>query len=286
MDASLHKSAFHRISSTPPDLIVHDDLSDEDSSCWSSSPPPLPPTPSPACADCGSSTCFGTACKAGVLASIRKHVALARQGRLSRPRLYRPQKRRVTQITVPPRSSTTHQQQPKQQQHVAKQQLLPPLLSSSPPATAPITQQGRPCRAKAPCQACREPADSCMRKAYNWPFPTSDLHFDKGRPYVYLCNKCGLRYNKSGGCVCRHCRWVLCKEEKRKAVQHIAYMRRTRGHVEPEDPIIDFVCSPKYWVCGHPWKVGWISEKDDDDNTTAMDDTTSPPHSSATTTQQ
>lgn len=187
MDASLHKSAFHRISSssTPPDLIVHDDMSDEDSSCWSSSPPPLPPT----CTDCGSSTCFGSACKAGVLASIRKHVALARQGRLSRPRLYHPQKRRVTQITVPPRLTHQQQQKPKQQQqHVAtQQQLLAPLL---PPTS--ITQ-GRPCRAKAPCQACREPADSCMRKAYNWPFPTSDLHFDKGRPYVYLCNKCGLR---------------------------------------------------------------------------------------------
>ena len=52
-------------------------------------------------------------------------------------------------------------------------------------------------------------------------------------------------------------------------------MRRTRGHVEPEDPIIDFVCSPKYWICGHPWKVGWISEKDDDDNT-ILDDNASP----------
>lgn len=48
-------------------------------------------------------------------------------------------------------------------------------------------------------------------------------------------------------------------------------MRRTRGYVGPEDPIIDFVCSPKYWPCGKPWRVGWISEKDEDD--TIMEDT-------------
>lgn len=53
---------------------------------------------------------------------------------------------------------------------------------------------GRPSRVKGPCQACRESSDGCMRKAFNWPFPTSSSYNDKGKPFVYLCNKCGLRY--------------------------------------------------------------------------------------------
>lgn len=76
------------------------------------------------------------------------------------------------------------------------------------------------------------------------------------------------RYNKSGGCVCRHCRWVFCKEEKRKAMLHIAYMRRLRpdGRVDPNEDIADFVCSPKYWACGRPWKVGWVLRDEVDDD--------------------
>lgn len=68
------------------------------------------------------------------------------------------------------------------------------------------------------------------------------------------------RYNKSGGCVCRHCRWVFCKEEKRKALQHINVMRMKRpdGYVDPEEEIENFLCSPKYWTCGRKWKVGWV----------------------------
>lgn len=109
-----------------------------------------------------------------------------------------------------------------------------------------------------------------MRKAFNWPFPTSSVYNDKGRKFVYLCNKCGLRYNKSGGCVCRNCRWVFCKEEKRKAMQHIEQMIRSRpdGHVDPDEDIEGFVCTPKYWSCGKPWKVGWVlqnnAEEDED----------------------
>jgi hypothetical protein len=53
---------------------------------------------------------------------------------------------------------------------------------------------GRPSRVKGPCQACHETSDGCMRKAFNWPFPTSTIFNDKGKPFVYLCNKCGLRY--------------------------------------------------------------------------------------------
>lgn len=52
---------------------------------------------------------------------------------------------------------------------------------------------GRPSRVKGPCQACHETSDGCMRKAFNWPFPTSAIFNDKGKPFVYLCNKCGLR---------------------------------------------------------------------------------------------
>ncbi|KAI8056538.1 uncharacterized protein B0P05DRAFT_560082 [Gilbertella persicaria] len=130
---------------------------------------------------------------------------------------------------------------------------------------------GRPTRVKGPCQACQEASDGCMRKAFNWPFSTNQTFSDKGKPFVYLCNKCGLRYNKSNGCVCRHCRWVFCKEEKRKALQHIEAMRRSRpdGRVDPNENIENFVCSPKYWTCGKPWKVGWVlnslNEDDDED---------------------
>jgi hypothetical protein len=52
---------------------------------------------------------------------------------------------------------------------------------------------GRPSRVKGPCQACHETSDGCMRKAFNWPFSTSSIFNDKGKPFVYLCNKCGLR---------------------------------------------------------------------------------------------
>lgn len=52
---------------------------------------------------------------------------------------------------------------------------------------------GRPSRVKGPCQACHETSDGCMRKAFNWPFPTSTIFNDKGKAFVYLCNKCGLR---------------------------------------------------------------------------------------------
>ncbi|KAI9269622.1 hypothetical protein EDC94DRAFT_645886 [Helicostylum pulchrum] len=135
---------------------------------------------------------------------------------------------------------------------------------------------GRPSRVKGPCQACHETSDGCMRKAFNWPFPTSTIFNDKGKPFVYLCNKCGLRYNKSGGCVCRHCRWVLCKEEKRKAMQLIDQMRRSRpdGKVDPDEDIENFACSPKYWSCGRSWKVGWVlhSQHDDADEDEEMMD--------------
>ncbi|KAI7865095.1 hypothetical protein BDF14DRAFT_1744473 [Spinellus fusiger] len=124
----------------------------------------------------------------------------------------------------------------------------------------PTHSSGRPSRVKGPCQACQETSDGCMRKAFDWPFSTPSIFNDKGRSFVYLCNKCGLRYNKSGGSVCRSCRWVFCKEEKRKAMKHIDQMRKSRadGQVDPNEDIEHFVCTPKYWTCGQPWKVGWV----------------------------
>ncbi|CAO3640340.1 unnamed protein product [Cunninghamella blakesleeana] len=165
---------------------------------------------------------------------------------------------------------------------VIKQRGRKPLSASSNNNTTPPvrhTSSGRPSRVKGPCQACQETADGCMRKAFDWPFPTNQTFNDKGKPFVYLCNKCGLRFNKSGGCVCRHCRWVFCKEEKRKAMQYIEQMRRNRpdGYVDPEEEIENFVCTPKYWSCGRRWKVGWVlnsgngrhDSSDDDDADTS-----------------
>jgi hypothetical protein len=59
--------------------------------------------------------------------------------------------------------------------------------------TSSYATSGRPSRIKGPCQACQEASDGCMRKAFNWPFPASQVFNDKGKPFVYLCNKCGLR---------------------------------------------------------------------------------------------
>lgn len=175
---------------------------------------------------------------------------------------------------------------------VIKQRGRKPLSASSNNnnnnTTAPVrhASSGRPSRVKGPCQACQETADGCMRKAFDWPFPTNQAFNDKGKPFVYLCNKCGLRFNKSGGCVCRHCRWVFCKEEKRKAMQYIEQMRRNRpdGYVDPEEEIENFVCTPKYWSCGRRWKVGWVlnsgngrhDSSDDDDADTSSSYPTSP----------
>lgn len=82
---------------------------------------------------------------------------------------------------------------------VIKQRGRKPLSASSNNnnnnTTAPVrhASSGRPSRVKGPCQACQETADGCMRKAFDWPFPTNQAFNDKGKPFVYLCNKCGLR---------------------------------------------------------------------------------------------
>lgn len=56
-------------------------------------------------------------------------------------------------------------------------------------------------------------------------------------------------------------------------MQLIEQMIRSRpdGRVDPDEDIENFVCSPKYWTCGKPWKVGWVlqnnhhSSEDDED---------------------
>jgi hypothetical protein len=81
---------------------------------------------------------------------------------------------------------------------------------------------------------------------------------------------------------------VLCKEEKRKAMQLIDQMRRSRpdGRIDLDEDIENFSCSPKYWSCGRPWKVGWVlnSQHDDadDEEDSIMLDQRSPSLSEAT----
>lgn len=98
-----------------------------------------------------------------------------------------------------------------------------------------------------------------------WP-EVKDLNVFFGRRFswivvhllIHLLTHC--RYNKSNGCVCRNCKWVLCKEDKRKAMHFIDAMRAKRpdGYLDPEEEIEGFLCPPKYWKCNQPWKVGWV----------------------------
>ncbi|KAI7894605.1 uncharacterized protein EV154DRAFT_498301 [Mucor mucedo] len=231
----------------------------------------------------------------GVLWSLRQRVSMARRkdkNRLSAPLPNRRVRAMRIQIPRPQWSNPIYDDlvspTPQSQSPLAAPESPQSLPVKIIPVIIPLTQEkevsvtkpqkvrknshatsGRPSRVKGPCQACHETSDGCMRKAFHWPFPTSTIFNDKGKPFVYLCNKCGLRYNKSGGCVCRHCRWVLCKEEKRKAMQLIDQMRRSRpdGRIDPDEDIQNFSCSPKYWSCGRPWKVGWVlhSQHDDED---------------------
>lgn len=66
-------------------------------------------------------------------------------------------------------------------------------LETDKPVSSPLTSSHRS-KSKGPCQACQEVSDGCMRKGFNWPFEASLIYYDKGKPFVYLCNKCGLRY--------------------------------------------------------------------------------------------
>ncbi|KAF7721015.1 hypothetical protein EC973_005554 [Apophysomyces ossiformis] len=230
-----------------------------------------------ACPDCGNSAAnCGMVCKVicgeSLLSALRRRVALARTSQVVRRGMVMRRKQPApTQIEIPrptrkrrtaEKTDQTWLAQPEEEDDEEEEEEEE---EEDEPQTKKVRRtahhhSGRPARVKGPCQACQEASDGCMRKAFDWPFPASAIFKDKGKPFVYLCNKCGLRYNKSGGCVCRHCRWVFCKEEKRKAMQHIEQMRRSRpdGYLDPNEDIEGFVCSPKYWSCGQSWKVGWV----------------------------
>lgn len=103
----------------------------------------------------------------------------------------------IEKFTCQPPQNQQTRKRPSQQQHndessakrTKKSVNESTTYHHSPPAVA-----GRPSRVKGPCQACNEASDGCMRKAFNWPFPANQVFNDKGKPFVYLCNKCGLRY--------------------------------------------------------------------------------------------
>ncbi|CAO3680997.1 unnamed protein product [Rhizopus microsporus] len=154
-----------------------------------------------------------------LLSSIRKQ---SNQHRISHRPYSKKKLGHVATMIEIPRSIIAYDPSPKSQEKSIENNIQPKsakrrvVQQQFPIQYLPPPSSGRPCRIKGPCQACQETVDGCMRKAFDWPFETSQTFFDKGKPYVYLCNKCGLRYNKSNGCVCRHCRWVFCKEEKEK----------------------------------------------------------------------
>jgi predicted RNA-binding Zn-ribbon protein involved in translation (DUF1610 family) len=94
----------------------------------------------------------------------------------------------ATTAAIVPGWSNYHQEQ--EEDHQVKRVKKSP---NTPRRRSSTHASGRPSRVKGPCQACQEPSDGCMRKAFNWPFPSNQVFSDKGKPFVYLCNKCGLR---------------------------------------------------------------------------------------------
>lgn len=115
--------------------------------------------------------------QSSLLSTIRKRVARARQI----PQLNQQERRRPSFIQIP-------------NKHRDESLIKFKKASQIPKAiTKTSSFVGRPTRVKGPCQACHEASDNCMRKAFDWPFSTCQVFYDKKRPYVYLCNKCGLR---------------------------------------------------------------------------------------------
>ncbi|RUP04050.1 hypothetical protein BC936DRAFT_140563 [Jimgerdemannia flammicorona] len=125
----------------------------------------------------------------------------------------------------------------------------------------------RAAKNRGPCTACKETKDTCIRKGYDWPFEEEEgmvMTDSNGKKYVCLCNKCGLRWQKSHGSICHSCNWILFKEERKKALTCIERMRRSRPEgveIRDDDEIEGFNCNPKHWKCGRPWKVGWVKNE-------------------------
>jgi hypothetical protein len=160
----------------------------------------------------------------GVLWSLRQRVSMARHQKHNKNRLSapRPERRvRAMRIQIPrpqwSRDNTLYDDPVSPVNNDWKKPIVvvseqtwqkplivkPPIMPSEQSRKAAVPRRknsshhassGRPSRVKGPCQACHETSDGCMRKAFNWPFPTSTIFNDKGKPFVYLCNKCGLRY--------------------------------------------------------------------------------------------
>lgn len=183
---------------------------------------------------CGMACTSRVICGESLLTALRKRVTEARKDRYKQRRgvgIQRPAKRaarRTTHIEIPapyplPHAKQTRQQEEEEVERRRMEIRRRPWIEDTPPAAAeeesvvetkkedqeqeesvqaPAPQparshhatSGRPSRVKGPCQACHETSDGCMRKAFDWPFPTSAIYNDKGKPFVYLCNKCGLRY--------------------------------------------------------------------------------------------
>lgn len=144
----------------------------------------------------------------GILWSLRQRVSMARRqenkNRLSAPHPERRVRAMRIQIPRPQWSNPIYDDlvSPTHHQPVKIIPVIIPTDDKPPPVKQTIktprknithATSGRPSRVKGPCQACQETSDGCMRKAFNWPFPTSTIFNDKGKPFVYLCNKCGLR---------------------------------------------------------------------------------------------
>ena len=164
-------------------------------------------------------------CGESLLSALRKRVALARSSSRKRPTKLGRQHRwrqptrieipRVPHHTIDIKRSITPSLSPRNHSQVEsidddddaetgsemEEDSMEDDELDHPPKKATSrhpSNSGRPSRVKGPCQACQEASDGCMRKAFNWPFSSSEAFNDKSKPYVYLCNKCGLRCVSTG----------------------------------------------------------------------------------------
>jgi hypothetical protein len=126
-----------------------------------------------------------------LLSALRKKVAHARR----KPAMMFPQRKRaVSMIEIPSiRRASVDTESDEAQQWNDPMEVEEDQVKRAKKPSRRQSSSGRPSRIKGPCQACQEASDGCMRKAFQWPFPSSQIFNDKGKPFVYLCNKCGLR---------------------------------------------------------------------------------------------
>ena len=146
-------------------------------------------------------------CGQSLLATLRKRVAHARQ--LVGHSMMKNKRRSMSRTIILPKrhlrnysdvsddSSVANDVQTSvsQQQHHSDEENDPTSVKiiKKPTNRSSSSIHGRPSRVKGPCQACNETSDACMRKAFHWPLSSNQMYNDKDKPFVYLCNKCGLR---------------------------------------------------------------------------------------------